>query len=50
MPCAGLDSLFNDGGRASIIPEWLRLAEQELDPERRRSLGLVLVFAEAAGL
>ena len=41
--------LFKGGGQRGIIPGWLRLAEQEADVERRRSLALAAVFADAAG-
>jgi hypothetical protein len=41
--------LFKGGGRPGIIHEWLRQATQEKDGERRRSLGLAVVFAEASG-
>src|SRR5262245_13980044 len=39
--------LFKGGGRPGIIQEWRRLAEAETDVERRRSLGLAVIFAEA---
>jgi hypothetical protein len=41
--------LFKGGGRPGIIPEWKRLASQETDVEMRRALGLMVIFAEAAG-
>lgn len=41
--------LFKGGNREGIIPEWKRLAGQEKNPHRRRALGLVVIFAEAAG-
>jgi hypothetical protein len=41
--------LFKGGGRPGIIHDWRRLAEQEPDRERRRALGLAVLFAEAAG-
>jgi hypothetical protein len=41
--------LFRGGDRPGILPEWKRLAAKVESAERRRSLGLAVVFAEATG-
>ncbi len=41
--------LMKNGSKEVMIQRWLELASDETDPSRRADLGLVLVFAEAAG-
>jgi hypothetical protein len=41
--------LMQKGGHPGIIREWLRLAAQETDKNKRKALGLAVLFAEKAG-